>query len=70
VEGGGQALDFIRRPVGAAADQVMFKVDIGTGEVLVDRLDEVLGSGFAAYSRTSAFGGGRPTSGKRGETKS
>jgi hypothetical protein len=70
VEGGYEGLDFIHGPVGAAADRLtMFRVDIATGAVLVDRLGEVMGPVFAAYGRGAAFGGGRPASGERREVR-
>jgi hypothetical protein len=33
----------------------MLQVDVATGEVLVNRLGEVMGNVFASYSRGSAF---------------
>ena len=45
------------------------KVDIVTGEVLVNRLGEVMGDVFAAYGRDSAFNEGRLISSERGGVK-
>lgn len=45
------------------------KVDIVTGEVLVNRLGQVLGDVFAAYSRDSAFNEGRLISSEKRRAK-
>lgn len=56
IQGVYEGLAFIRRPAGAIADRlIMFRVHIPTGEVLVDRLAEVLGNVFAGYGKASAF---------------
>jgi hypothetical protein len=45
------------------------KVDIVSGEILVNRLGEVMGDVFAAYGRDSAFNEGRLISSEKRRVK-
>ena len=49
--------------------RVMLRVDVVSGEVLLNRLAEVMGDVFASYSQGSAFVEERPTSSERGGVK-
>jgi hypothetical protein len=56
-EGGYEAISLIliRSSKSLLTWATMLQVDIATGEVLLNRLAGVMGPGFAAYSRGSAF---------------
>jgi hypothetical protein len=41
----------------------MLTVNIATGEILLDRLAEVMGEAFGSYSRGSVYGEGRKHAG-------